>query len=395
MNATTNQFSLIRAAYKMCRGTSKKRFPIRIGKGTMFVRALGLTVLVAWPITTARAEPGRVTLTIVEQYAQALIKRGDPATDVAVNGVENGLLLKLGTNYHFYTSIWTTPGWDFFGNAYWTSPDGIKWTLAKVLHMPGPDRTGEDVRTVFWEPLPVYDSLEERWNLFYASGRWPVPKGWDGRIWHAVSKTKGMDGIGGPWEECGEVNNGPHDSWEGRQGVSTWFPYFCGGRWLAFYGSSDAHTWWRQGLAESQDLKGPWKRRSNLNPVRLSGDLGEECPRVFRLHSGRYLCLFNVIKNPKDQNSKATVLDPRPPGLFTHLAMGYSDSADGVHWSDARYLFLRDDGKLWVKHMRCPVSFIEETDGTYTIYYTGMSEGFFKGFSGLGKIRVSVREAGS
>ncbi len=350
-----------------------------------------------WPATAAFAEQGCVTLTVVEQHADALIKRGDPGTDVAVNGVENGLLLKLGTQYHFFTSIYTSRGWTLFGNGYWTSPDGIKWTLAKVLQMSGPDRTGEDVRTDFWEPIPVYDSKEERWNLFYASGRWPNSKrGWEGRIWRAVSKTKGMEGIGGPWEERGEIDNGPRDPWESPH-VSTWFPFFCHGRWLVYYGSSPCSgrtMWWKVGLAEAPSLNGPWKRLSAHNPLRMTNDLGEESPRVFHLRSGRYLCLFDVIKNPNHPRATASGENEKQT-VFTHLAMGYSDSADGVHWSDARFLSLHGDGKLWVKHMRCPVGLLEEKDGTYTIYYTGMSEGFFKGFSGLGKVRVKVEEVSS
>ena len=42
--------------------------------------------------------------------------------------------------------------------------------------------------------------------------------------------------------------------------------------------------------------------------------------------------------------------------------------------------------------MRCPVGFVEESDGTFTIYYTVMTHGFFKGFEGLGKVRVRVHE---
>jgi hypothetical protein len=42
--------------------------------------------------------------------------------------------------------------------------------------------------------------------------------------------------------------------------------------------------------------------------------------------------------------------------------------------------------------MRCPVGFIEEADGTFTIYYTAMTNRFFQGFEGLGRVRVRVRE---
>jgi len=350
-------------------------------------------------------EEGRVTLSIVEQPAEALIKKGDPGTEIAATGVENGLLIKAGGSYHFFTSIWTDQEHigATFGNAHWISPDGIQWTLAKVLHAPGSDRTGEDVRTLFWEPIPVYDPAVERWNLFYMSGRWVGPKAsalgeggsgkWDGRPWRAVSKTSGPEGICGPWEELGEFDFGPYDPWEGRQypgewgSTNTWFPFLSGGRWLAMYGS---HRGWQVGLAEAESLSGPWSRLSHLNPLALSNGYGDESPRVFRLPSGRFLCLFDTIKDMGHPDPKEASDFHHP--MFTHLGIGYSDSPDGVHWSAAKQLALREDPELWCKHMRCPVGFVEEPDGTYTLYYTAMTGGFFKGFEGLGKVRVSVHE---
>ena len=52
---------------------------------------------------------GRVTLDLVEQYPEALMKKCDPGTEVATSGVKNGLLLKLTGTYHYFTSIWTDP----------------------------------------------------------------------------------------------------------------------------------------------------------------------------------------------------------------------------------------------------------------------------------------------
>ena len=369
-----------------------------------FVQLFGL-VAACLSAGSAHGELGRVTLDIVEQYPEALIKKGDPGTEVATTGVENGLLLKVAGKYHFFTSIWTDPVQigSTFGNGYWTSADGIKWKLVKVLQAPGRDRTGADVRTLFWEPIPVYDSKAERWNLIYMSGRWVGPKAmalgenatgkWDGRPWRAVSKIKGMEGIGGPWKDLGEIDHGPYDPWEGRQyagewgSTSTWFPYECGGRWMAMFGS---HRGWQVGLAEAKSLQGPWKRLSRLNPLTLSGDYGNESPRVFRLKSGRYLCLFNVIKDMRYPDPKMDVDFSHP--MFSHLGIGYSDSADGIHWSDSRFFTLKPDRKLWCKQMRTPVGFIEEPDGTYTLYYTAMTDGFFKGFEGLGRVRVSITE---
>ena len=312
-----------------------------------------LTLILGFLVNNALAEEGRVTLSIVDQPADVLIKKGDPGTEVALTGVENGLLTKVGSNYHFFTSIWIDQKQigSTFGNAYWKSADGVHWTLAKVLHVPGRDRTGEDVRSLFWEPIPVYDPAEQRWHLFYMSGRWIGPKAaalgeggsgkWDGRPWHAISKTKGPEGIGGPWEELGEFDHGPYDPWEGRQypgewgSTSTWFPFLSGGRWLAMYGS---HRGWQVGLAEAPTLRGPWKRLSHHNPLSLSNGYGDESPRVFRLPSGRFLCLFDVIKDMRQPDPRVATDLYHP--IFTHLGIGYSDSPDGVHWSEARQLTL-------------------------------------------------------
>ncbi len=89
-----------------------------------FVKLFGL-VAACLSAGSAHGELGRVTLDIVEQYPEALIKKGDPGTEVATTGVENGLLLKVSGKYHFFTSIWTdlVQIGSTFGNGYWTSRD--------------------------------------------------------------------------------------------------------------------------------------------------------------------------------------------------------------------------------------------------------------------------------
>jgi hypothetical protein len=103
-----------------------------------------------------------------------------------------------------------------------------------------------------------------------------------------------------------------------------------------------------------------WPRmKTTLNPVTLSGVLGTENPVVTRLKSGRYVAVFDTLKNQPRQGY----------GMDGYL-IGYADSVDGVHWSAAKQLKV-DCTKLWVTNIRTPLGLVEEADGTFTLFYTG------------------------
>src|ERR1035441_5153521 len=108
-------------------------------------------------------------------------------------------------------------------------PDRIHWTRASTLFVSSGDQTGKNPRASLWGPLPVWNEKTGRWELFYVGYRsqnqtepqWLL--GYEGRIWRAVSKKKGLSGIGGPYEDVGVIlEPGPlSDPWEGLQGTDS------------------------------------------------------------------------------------------------------------------------------------------------------------------------------
>lgn len=80
---------------------------------------------------------------------------------------------------------------------------------------------------------------------------------------------------------------------------------------------------------------------------------------VTRLKSGRYVAIFDTLKN-----------QPRKGYGMDGYLIGYADSVDGVHWSAAKQLKV-DYTKLWVTDIRTPLGLVEEDDGTFTLFYTG------------------------
>jgi len=333
---------------------------------------------------TKNEPPCGITLSITEQREEPVIAKGMPGTEHNKYGFEGGCVLKLEGVYHLFTSeMVDDPVHDKMMLAHWTSPDGLAWTRRDTMYESSGSRDPKDIRSALWAPMPVYNEEEARWNMFHVSY---TPNDY-GRIWRAVSSTKGREGIHGPWVDH-EVLLEPDPEWEGIAGCASIFPYPVNGKWMAFYGSADHRTWWSAGLLSAERLAGPWKRENALNPVTFSGVLGTENPVVTRLKSGRYVAVFDTLKN---KPAKSYQMDG--------YLIGYADSADGAHWSAAKQLEV-DCTKLWVSDIRTPLGLVEEADGTFTMFYTGFQrskEGESKGWReyrnvGMLKLRLSVNE---
>lgn len=297
------------------------------------------------------------TLRILSEHPHPVIQEGHPdASDIAY-GLEGGRVIKHAGIYHLITSEMYA---DIRNNsmrlAYWSSSDRICWSRQSTIATSSGDLSGQDLRASLWGPMQIYDEEEERWNLFYVSYRACTrPEGLEGRIWRAVPQIPGRAGICGPWQDLDVIMaSGPESQeWEGIQGVDSFFPYRAGNRWLAFYGSSDIHTWFRVGLAESPQLGGPWKRLPAINPIPLSGPRGTENPIVSQLPDGRWLALFETV--------------------FNKRGFGYATSDDGVTWSDAAELEVHASNDT-LRKVRTPLGLIPEEDGSWTIFYTGFAK---------------------
>lgn len=276
-------------------------------------------------------------------------------------GFEGGRVLKLKGIYHLFTSEMVgDPHWVKMRLAHWTSHDRLHWKRESTLFESSGNLTGKDPRAALWSPMPVYDPVQSRWNLFYVAYQSApdTPQKWltnhEGRIWRAVSKTRGPDGVAGPYEDVGVILQRGLDSdpWEGLQGTDSFFPYKVGDKWYAFYGT--AHTevpkisLWQVGLAWAPDLEGPWKRCTEINPLKIEKAFIEN-PIVSRLEDGSYVAVY-------DTNAEN--------------AVGYTFSKDGIHWSPGHELVVQKGKGIWASEVRTPLGLIAEGKDTFTLFYT-------------------------
>ncbi len=276
-------------------------------------------------------------------------------------GFEGGRVIKLNGTYHLFTSEMVgDPHWVKMKLAHWTSRDRVHWRRVATVRESSGDFTGKDQRAALWSPMPVFNPSENRWNLFYVAYQaapdtdheWLTNH--EGRIWRAISDSPGIDGIDGPYRDAGVVMQRGTDSdrWEGLQGTDSFFPYVAGDRWYAFYGSARTEhlpiSLWQVGLAQADDLGGPWKRCTELNPLKVEPRFIEN-PIVTRLVDGSYVAVY----------------DNHQPN-----EIGYSFSSDGVHWGPGQHLVVQQGSGIWATEVRTPLGLVDEGSGLFTLFYT-------------------------
>lgn len=305
-----------------------------------------------------------VRLELVHQHPQPVIGK----TEGNRYGFEGGRVVLLEGTYHLFVSeMIDNPKWAKTRLAHWTSEDRIHWKRISTLFESSGEYAGKDQRAALFLPIPVYDEQIQRWTLFYsafrsapnANGKWLINH--DGKIWRALSKTPGREGIGGPYEDAGVVlrPGGDSDRWEGLQGTDSFFPFHAPGEkgWLAFYGSAHTQKWpcdfWGVGLVAAERLEGPWKRLSSLNPVPID-PVWVENPHVIKLPDGRLLAVF----------------DATPKGR----CIGYTTSRDGLHWEKGSYLELEKGEGNWLKQPRTPIGLLRRADGRYDLFFTAYDQ---------------------
>jgi len=305
------------------------------------------------------------SLLLVRQHPQPVITTRTPGTQGNRLGFEGGRAVKIGDIYHLFTSeMIDDPVWVKMRLGHWTSRDRLAWTRAGTIRESSGSRTGRDPRAALWSPLPVWDEDEHRWNLFYVAYRSAPPDdkrfllNYDGRIWRAVSSVRGVEGIGGPYDDVGIVMQPGADSgsWEGLQGTDSFFPWRVGRRWYAFYGSARTEVMpiehWLVGLASAPVLGGPWKRLGDRSPVPLETRFIEN-PIVTKAPGGGWLCVYDTDRAD---------------------AIGWAYSANGIDWGPGRSLIVQPTGGAWSKDVRTPLGLIDEGGGRFTVFYTGFEQ---------------------
>ncbi|MFZ0293833.1 MAG: hypothetical protein WAL52_09535 [Candidatus Sulfotelmatobacter sp.] len=300
-------------------------------------------------------------LVVTKRFQGAVLTIKSSGAEGNKYGFEGGRVVKLNGTYHLFTSEMVgDPHWVKMRLAHWVSQDRVHWKRLATLAESSGDFTGKDPRAALWSPLPAYDPVANRWNLFYVAYQAApdTPQQWltnyEGRIWRAVSNAQGMEGIGGPYTDAGVIlqRGSDSDSWEGLQGTDSFFPYRVGREWYALYGS--AHTEklpissWQVGLAKAPDLAGPWVRCTDQNPLHVEKRFIEN-PIVTQLDDGTYVAVY----------------DTDEPN-----AVGYTFSADGIHWSSGRHLLVQEGKGVWATEVRTPLGLIPEGNDSFTLFYT-------------------------
>lgn len=299
-------------------------------------------------------------------------------------GFEGGTVIKLKDGYHLFSSEMAgDPRWVKMKLAHWLSPDGEQWNRISTIRESSGDFTGKDPRASIWSPMPIFNKKKNNWELYYigyksqpdSGGMWL--SNYQGRVYRAVSKSIGINGIDGPYEDTGMIMEPGKESdpFEGLQGDDSFFPYEAGGKYYAFYGSAQTQKMpcklWQVGLASATNPAGPWKRCSELNPVDLGISFTEN-PVVTKLSNGLFVALVDAGYDSTGLNRSA---------------FGYFYSNDGIHWSKEKLCYIENKVTIWWKIMRTPLSLIKEDDGSYTVFHTAYSK---NDYGSVGRLKVKL-----
>jgi len=332
---------------------------LKLTIATSAVLALAAIVLAGWQ------KPREPRLVLARQHPTPVITTRSPGAEGNRFGFEGGRVIKVGDTYHLFTSEMVgDPVWVRMKFGHWTSRDRLQWTRVATVRESSAEFAGRDPRAALWSPLPVWDDGDNRWSLFYVAyhaapgdaTRFMLNH--HGRIWRAVSRVPGPDGIAGPFDDERVVMQPGPDSlpWEGLQGTDSFFPYRVGDRWYALYGSAKTEKLpiehWLVGLASAPALGGPWTRLREHSPVPIE--------RKF---------IENPIVSPAPGGGWLAVYDSQPPGTI-----GWAYSADGIGWEPGHALVVQPTPGAWAHDIRTPLGLVAEADGRYTICYTGFEQ---------------------
>ncbi len=324
-------------------------------------RIVVLCCCILWPPIQAMAQAEDPRLVVTKQYDDPILSVHSAGAQGNKYGFEGGRVLKLKGIYYLFTSEMVgDPHWVKMKLALWMSRDRLHWNRHSTLFESTGDFTGKDPRAALWSPMPIYDRKEGRWNLFYVAYQ-SAPDTWkewltnhEGRIWRAVSEVRGPEGIAGPYRDVGIILQRGKDSdpWEGLQGTDSFFPYRVDDHWYAFYGTAHTETQpiplWQVGLAQASKLAGPWKRCTELNPLKIEKRFIEN-PIVLKLEDGPFVAVYDTQ---------------------TEHAVGYSFSEDGIRWSSGQQLVVQDGKGIWASEIRTPLGLIPEGKDSFTLFYT-------------------------
>jgi len=280
----------------------------------------------------------------------SIINQSTPGSEGNLHGLEGGKVVAVNGDFHVFTAA-------TFGLPYglamrlehWISHDRIHWTRRPTLSNSTSAAAGRckkgDPRSAIWEPIPVYDTQDQRWLIYYTAYmcRGDSPSGtgnsswaYNGSIFMMASTTKGYDaGIEGPWEEQGlAFHGGDHLNYLGTDSFHPYGPA-ADGRYYALVGLAIPATGYSRGkgcvgLATAPSMHGPWVWKSKELPGESPWWYVEN-PVVVPLPGGGWVAMMDNVRNGSEAGSEAG-------------GMAVIYSRDGMAWDPTLYQVLLPAG---------------------------------------------------
>jgi len=262
-----------------------------------------------------------------------------------------------------------------------------------------------ELNHIFTAPIPFYDKERERWHLFY--GEFVHRATWtpdSGTMWCAASKTPGANGINGPYDFPGHKtflpgrhipkefvpvsNSAPFPVKDGR-----WATLICP-HILAESARAEIPGQWPIVIGFSTSPLGPFTVSEIISPPMIDPVGFTENPLVIQ------------VRGPKTgRDYWVAVFDFLAPEVTAYTpknVFGFAWSEDGVHWPKEHGQVVNIDEGLatgergwWrgASAIRTPHQMIDESDGTYTVFFTGGThENHFADFRAVGMVKVKLIE---
>ena len=330
-----------------------------------------------------RKEKGstRLRLQVVKTLAEPVIDLTSPDARDIPGGFETGNTLKLTINgraeYHMVTTTMETTGsnkWSHQRMEHWVTADSLHWHRHRVLYRPHIDpETGLWILTS--SQFPYYDPTRNRWVIYFnyqalnGMRNWTLPT----LLRMAEAKTEGIEGINGDFDFPGvDVAPSGYAHPTDAESSSLSPPFRAAdGRWMAFLGFSvlkEPH--WYVALVSAPEPRGPFKFEPKYWPVPVMTPRGYvENPLPMKLRgpeTGRdyWAIVFDYLRPEvtHGENSK----------------IGFSYSLDGLNWPEENGQIVDINSGLapgehgWWRIIRTPHQLIDEGDGTYTCFFTGL-----------------------
>lgn len=290
-------------------------------------------------------------------------------------GFEGGRAFIHDDGHHLFTTeLLSSPIWAHTAYAHWYSPDGDDWQRVSTLRVSTGDQTGTDQDAALFSPMPIFNDVEDRWQLFFVSYR-GLPdtaqefrRNHHGKVIRATSVVPGPGGLDGPYtDDTVILEPGEHSQpWEGLQGTDSFFPYLTDYGWVGLYGSATTELYggdidgrqirWGVGLARGESLSGPWTREPEGNPLDVEPRYWEN-PVVTKLSDGSFAAVYEN--------------DAGDPAL--RRSFGLMSSPDGMTWKNEGAVMVPDEPASWAHRIRTPLGLLVDGD-RFRIYFTGFDD---------------------